>query len=87
MGSVPASDCAELSQNNDALRHWLGLKGKFGFGKVVNGISRLEPKSTQRTWYIQGLDFRRIPTTLTVTLSRRYKCYIASKIWLRMEGK
>ena len=37
MADVPAGDFAELSRDAAALRHWLGLVNRYGFGKVVNG--------------------------------------------------
>ncbi|UWQ04802.1 TauD/TfdA family dioxygenase [Aliiroseovarius crassostreae] len=37
MGNVPVGDFAELSKGGDALKDWLGLVTKYGFGKVVNG--------------------------------------------------
>ncbi len=37
MGNLPVGDYMELSRNDAALSHWLGLVTKYGFGKVVNG--------------------------------------------------
>ncbi len=37
MGSVPVGDFAAMSQNADALRDWLALVNRYGFGKLVNG--------------------------------------------------
>ncbi|MGJ8617414.1 MAG: 2-trimethylaminoethylphosphonate dioxygenase [Sulfitobacter sp.] len=37
MDQVPMGDFAELSRDAAALRHWLELVNKYGFGKVVNG--------------------------------------------------
>lgn len=37
MSNVPVGDFAELSKGGDALKDWLGLVTKYGFGKVVNG--------------------------------------------------
>ncbi|MEY8097228.1 TauD/TfdA family dioxygenase [Falsihalocynthiibacter sp. S25ZX9] len=34
---VPTGDFSELSSNKDALRIWLGLVTKLGFGKITNG--------------------------------------------------
>lgn len=40
MGNVPTGDFEQLSQNDAALRDWLGLVSRFGFGKVVNGPAK-----------------------------------------------
>ncbi|WP_065323604.1 2-trimethylaminoethylphosphonate dioxygenase [Tritonibacter mobilis] len=40
MGNVPTGDFEHLSQNGGALRDWLGLVSRFGFGKVVNGPAK-----------------------------------------------
>ena len=37
MQDVPVGDFKELSGNADALRRWLGLVTRYGFGKIVNG--------------------------------------------------
>lgn len=37
MDDVPVGDFADLSHDDAALRHWLGLVNRYGFGKVVNG--------------------------------------------------
>ena len=40
MGNVPTGDFEHLSQHGGALRNWLGLVSRFGFGKVVNGPAK-----------------------------------------------
>jgi len=37
MNAVPVGDFQALSGDSAALRHWLGLVNRYGFGKVVNG--------------------------------------------------
>ena len=37
MANVPVGDFADLSKGDVALRNWLGLVSKYGFGKVING--------------------------------------------------
>lgn len=37
MDQVPIGEFDALSQGGDALRNWLGLVTRYGFGKVVNG--------------------------------------------------
>ncbi len=37
MGDVPTGDFHALSQESAALRQWLELVNKYGFGKVING--------------------------------------------------
>ncbi len=37
MDDIPVGDFADLSRDSAALRHWLGLVNRYGFGKVVNG--------------------------------------------------
>ncbi len=37
MRSVPSGDFAELRQDRDALRHWLGHIVRYGFAKLENG--------------------------------------------------
>ncbi|MFZ5708902.1 MAG: 2-trimethylaminoethylphosphonate dioxygenase [Pseudomonadota bacterium] len=37
MANVPAGDFAEVSRSPDALRRWLALVARYGFGRLVNG--------------------------------------------------
>lgn len=37
MADVPVGDFAEVSRSPDALRDWLALVARYGFGKLVNG--------------------------------------------------
>lgn len=37
MANIPAGDCAEVSCDPEALRRWLALVARYGFGKLVNG--------------------------------------------------